>query len=95
MLSDFPAQEAFCWWFVQQCVGPSFVLSVLFTEKAGFNRDSKISFHNNHLWAEKSPHNVVQFGPQQHLSVSVWASVVGDYMVGPHDLPHSFIGNEY
>jgi hypothetical protein len=33
-----------CWWFVQKCIEPLFLLSVFFSNEAGFGRDRIINF---------------------------------------------------
>jgi hypothetical protein len=37
-------KKTLCWWFVQQCIEPLFLFSVLFTDEAGFGRESIINF---------------------------------------------------
>jgi hypothetical protein len=75
--ADFPAREAFCQWFVHQyALNPFFVSSVLFTDEAAFTRNGIINFHNNHVWAEENPHNIVQSRHQQQFSINVWAGTL-------------------
>jgi hypothetical protein len=95
-LADFPAREAFCQWFLQQCVlNPLFVSSVLFTDEAAFTRNGTMNFHNNHMWGEENPHTVVQSRHQQQFSTTVWAGTVDDVLGDPHVLPHRLTGNSY
>jgi hypothetical protein len=32
---------------------------------------------------------------QQQFSIYVWAGIVGDCLIGPHDFPHRLTGNHY
>jgi hypothetical protein len=36
--------KTLCWWFVQKCTEPLFLLSVFFSDEAGFSRGSVINF---------------------------------------------------
>jgi hypothetical protein len=50
-------------------------LSVLFKDKAAFDRDRIMNFHNQHHWAEVSPHGLVQGRHKQQFSINVWAGI--------------------
>jgi hypothetical protein len=67
--ADCPAREALCWWFVQQCTEPPFLLSVMLSNKARFGRDGKLNFHNHHHWANDNPHSVLHSRHQQQFSI--------------------------
>jgi hypothetical protein len=80
--------------FVQQYAEPSFHLSVLFSDDAGFTRDSFISFHTHHQWAEDNAHSVRQSIHQQQFSINIW-QVLLLTLVGKHVLPLQLTGNHY
>jgi hypothetical protein len=93
--ADCSAHDTSCQWFVQQCAEPFFLLSVLFSNQAGFGRESLINFHNHHEWAENSPRGILQSRHKQQFSINVWAGIVGDYLVGPYILPCQLTGKHY
>jgi hypothetical protein len=37
----------------------------------------------------------IQCRHQQHFSINVWTGIVGECLVGPHDLSHQLTGNNY
>jgi hypothetical protein len=40
--------------------------------------------HNSHLWARDNPHAIRERGYQVRFSVSVWAGILGNIVVGPY-----------
>jgi hypothetical protein len=40
------------------------------------------------LWSDENPHAIHSARHQQQFSVSVWASIVGDNLIGPHIFPN-------
>jgi hypothetical protein len=53
------------------------------------------SVQNSHLWARDNPHGVRERGYQVRFSVSVWARIVGDIVVGPCLLPDRLTAQRY
>jgi hypothetical protein len=45
------------------------------------------SMSTSHLWAWNNPHAIRECGYQVRFSVSVWAGIVGDIVMGPYLLP--------
>jgi hypothetical protein len=46
------------------------------------------------LWSDENPHAIHSARHQQQFSVNVWASIVGDNLIGPHILPNRLNGEE-
>ncbi|KAJ4437518.1 hypothetical protein ANN_17663 [Periplaneta americana] len=94
--ADYPARVRFCQWFLQQCgVNPNFPALVLFTDEAQFTRDGKTNFHNQHVWAYENPRATVPSHHQVWFSLNMWASIIGDRLVGPHVLVNRLTGQAY
>jgi hypothetical protein len=72
-----------------------FVSSVLFIYQTRFGRNGIINIHNQHQWAEKNPHGLIHSRHQQQFNINMRAEIVGDWLVGPHVLPHRLTGNHY
>jgi hypothetical protein len=51
--------------------------------------------HNSHLWARDNPHAIRERGYQVRFSISVWAGIVGDIVVGPYLLPDRLTAQRY
>lgn len=84
--ADYSPRVMFCEWYLQRCIEPIFQQRVFFTNKAIFTRNVIVNFHNNHQWADVNPHAIIQSRQQQFLW-NVWASIIGDYLIGPIFLP--------
>jgi hypothetical protein len=96
MPSDFPARVDFCRCFLFQRSAEHFFVSLLLsTDEPRFGRDGIMNIYNQHQWAEENPHFVIHPRHQQPFTINVWAGIVGDYLVGPHVLPHRPRGNHY
>jgi hypothetical protein len=57
--ADCPARETLYLWFVMQCVEPPFILSVLFSDGAGFGRNDIRNFQIHHQWIWDNPHGLL------------------------------------
>jgi hypothetical protein len=79
--ASYPTRETLCQCFVQQYAEPPFILSVVFSDEAGFGRDGVIHFHIHYQWAEYNLHGVLQSRHQQQ------SSIIGNCLVGPRVLP--------
>ena len=76
-LTDFPPQERFCHWFLQQAITiMGFLSLILFTDEMTFARDGIIDLHSN-LWSTDNPHGMVEAHHQQWFSINVWAGIIG------------------
>lgn len=94
--TDYPARRRFCQWFVRKCTeNPAFTALILFTDEAGFTRDGIHNVHNQHVWADENPHQMVITHHQQQFSVNVWAGIIGNYLLGPYFLPRRLTGERY
>jgi hypothetical protein len=50
---------------------------------------------NSHTWAQHNPHVTRQWGHQVCWSINVWASIIGNCVVGPYLLPNRLNGPAY
>ena len=81
---DYPQRMAFCRW-LQQKIGrnPQFLSKILFTDEANFSRNAIMNFHNNHIWADENPHEIIESRNQHQFSVNVWVGIIADQLIGP------------
>lgn len=85
-------QDQFVHWFVYQGTEkPNFPAVVLFTDDASVTQEGIFNSHNNHVWAEASPHAVSVHCHQQCFAVNVWMGIVYDFLIGPYLLSHVFL----
>jgi hypothetical protein len=75
---DYAPRVAFCRWFLEKCVDPNFLTTILFTDEAHFTRTAIVNFHNKHIWADMNPHAIKPNRPQHQFSVNVWAGIFAD-----------------
>lgn len=93
---DYPARIIFCQWYLRQHgIDPLFTSIVLFTDEATFSRDGIFNTHNTHTWAHANPHTTVRRAHQVRYSINVWAGIIGDYIIGPYQLPQRLTGDMY
>ncbi|GFY02428.1 DUF4817 domain-containing protein [Trichonephila clavipes] len=88
--------QAFSQWYLQQRIAnPVFAASVLFTDEASFSREGIFNTHNSHSWAAANPHVTRTRAAQDRFLVNVWASILGDHLLGPYILPDRLTGPRY
>lgn len=93
---DLPARLNFCQWLrTQQTNDPTFFSRILFTDEASFNRHGVFNWRNSHTWAEENPHLSLSNHFQHQFSINVWCGIVGDYVLGPYELPPRLNGPLY
>jgi hypothetical protein len=64
-----------------------FLHNILWTDETCFTHEGVFNVHNSHFWAWDNPHAIREHGCQVRFSVSIWANIVGDIVVGPYLLP--------
>jgi hypothetical protein len=47
------------------------------------------------VWSDENLHAIYFARYQQQFSVSIWAGIVGDNLIGPHILPNRLNGEKY
>jgi hypothetical protein len=85
----------FCELLHQHAADELFSHNILWTDEACFTRDGVFNVHNSHLWARDNPHAIRKRGYQVRFSVSVWAAIVGDIVVGPYLIPDRLTAQRY
>lgn len=94
--ADFPPRIALCQWILQTLLLiPQFLTQIMFTDEASFSRNAIRNFHNNHVWADENPHEVLEDRFQHQFSLNVWLGIVGEYLIGPVFLPARLTGEVY
>jgi hypothetical protein len=84
-----PQRMPFCeWLWYQHTANEFFLHNILCTDEACFTREGVFSLYSNHLWALDKPQTICQRGCEVHLSVSVWAVIDGDIVVGNNLTPY-------
>jgi hypothetical protein len=64
-------------------------------DEAQFTGDGIQNFHNHHLWADENPHAILPSHHQQQFSISIWAGICGNNLLGAHILPNRLTGRNY
>jgi hypothetical protein len=83
-------------WILQQSVeDPAFTAEVLFTEESCFIISEFINIGNGRMWSDESPHAIRSHQQQRPFSISPWAGISGDCLIGPHILPARVGGRDY
>lgn len=54
-----------------------------------------MNFHNNHIWAEENPYEIVETKHQQQFSLNVWLGLLKNYLIGPFFLPTPLNAQNY
>jgi hypothetical protein len=75
--------------------GELFSHNILWTDEACFTREGVFNAHNSRLWARYNPHAIRERGYQVRFSVSVWADIVRDIVMGPYLLPGRLTAQRY
>lgn len=94
--TDLPLRLHFCQWLRnKQNNDPTFFSRVLFTDEATFTRRGIINARNSHTWSEENPRIARTKHFQKEFSINIWCGIVGDYLVGPYELPTRLNGESY
>jgi hypothetical protein len=72
----------FCQCLFAKChVNTKFAGNILFTDEAGFTRDSIEKFHNTHVRVDDSPYTTVASKHQHRFSINVWVGILGQQLL--------------
>lgn len=94
--ADLPRRLEFSHFFrTQQNRNPLFLNNILFTDEATFTRRGVFNFRNMHAWDMENPHLITERHFQHEFKINVWCGIIGDYVVGPYELPSNLNGNSY
>jgi hypothetical protein len=85
----------FCECLHQHAADELFLHNILWTDEACLTREGVFKAHISHLWARDNPHAIRERGYQFRFSVSVWAGIVGDIVMGPYLLPDRLTAQRY
>lgn len=94
--NDYPARVEFCTWLLRKFNHDNgFTSLILFSDEAGFRRDGPINSHNLHIYADENPHAIRQTRHQVQFQINLWAGIIGQYLIGPVELPPRLNGQRY
>jgi hypothetical protein len=79
----------------QHAADELFVHNILQTDKACFTCEGVFNVHNSHLWALDNPHAVHIHGYEVRFSISVWAGIIRDILMGACLLSDSLTAQWY
>ncbi|XP_022917996.2 uncharacterized protein [Onthophagus taurus] len=79
----------------RQNFDPSFIANILFTDEATFTRSGVFNFKNYHVWETENPHMTRQRHFQHEFKINVWCGIIGNYVLGPRELPNNLNGHNY
>ncbi|XP_011883614.1 PREDICTED: uncharacterized protein LOC105570778 [Vollenhovia emeryi] len=93
---DAPRRLRFCRWLLDVSEENFyFAKYILFSDECTFHNNGIVNRHNSHYWATENPHWMQQAHTQVRWSVSVWAGILGDDIIGPYFIDGKVNGNEY
>ncbi|KAL4107937.1 hypothetical protein QTP88_018206 [Uroleucon formosanum] len=93
---DYPARLIFSQTIIGKiAMNPNFLKNILFTDEAVFTKDGIFNQHNLHLWSEENPHAIRIRGSQYKFSINIWCGLVGNTLLGPHELPARLNGQGF
>lgn len=95
---DFPARLNFANWMRhKKNENPDFFSHILFCDESTFTKDGIFNTHNSHYYSHvgNNPHVVKQKKHQDKFSINVWIAVLGNYLLGPVELPDRLNGEHY
>lgn len=94
--TDLPARLQFCQLLLNNHNhDPTFINRILFTDEATFTRRGVFNWRNNHTWEVENPHLTRERHFQQEFSINIWCGIIGDFIIGPYELPTRLNGNQY
>ena len=94
--NDLPFRFDFCRWFRNKPNNdPTFFSRVLFTDEATFTHRGIFNTRNYHTWSEENPHITRAKHFQREFSINVWCGIVGDFLLGPYEIPSRLNGESY
>jgi hypothetical protein len=82
-------------WIRHQHVDELFLHNILWTDEVCFTHEGVFNVHNSYLWAQDNLHAVCEHRYQVHFSISVWAGIFGDIVMGPNLLPDRLTAQRY
>jgi hypothetical protein len=96
LAADFPARLQFARFFqAQQNAEQIFLNKILFTDEATFTRRGVFNFRNKHTWDTENPFLVTERHFQHEFKINIWCGIVGNYVLGPCELPPNLNGASY
>ena len=65
------------------------------TDEACFTRDGFFNSRNSHIWDYEDPHAVFIRVHQAKFNINIWGGILGDYLLGPVNIPDHLNGAAY
>ncbi|XP_066257045.1 uncharacterized protein [Euwallacea similis] len=79
----------------EQNEDPNFLNKILFTDEATFARRGIFNWKSSHLWDFENPNAVRETHFQHEFKINIWCGVIGDFFIGPFELPANLNGLRY
>ncbi|KAE9542292.1 hypothetical protein AGLY_003419, partial [Aphis glycines] len=76
-------------------INPNLLKNILFTDETVFIKDGIFNQHNLHIWSEENPKAIRIRGFQYKFSINIWCGLVGNTLLGPHELPARLNGQGF
>lgn len=96
LAADLPGRLQFAHFMrTQQNLDREFLNNVLFTDEATFTRRGVFNFRNKHIWDNENPYVVTERHFQREFKINVWCGIIGNHLLGPHELPPNLNGDLY
>jgi len=64
-------------------------------DESTFTRTGVFNYHNSHYWCEINPHLFRISSFQHEFQINVWASMIDEYLIGSHILPHRINAHQF
>lgn len=94
--TDLPARLQFArFCHAQNNANPMFPNKILFTDEATFTRRGVFNLKNKHVWEMENPHVTTERHFQHEFKINVWCGIVGNFVLGPYELPAKLNGQSY
>lgn len=93
--NDHVARNSFCIDILDmQDRDPTFINRILFSDESNFSLNGTVSSHNAHIYGYENPHKYQEI-PLKSPSVTVWASMSINGIIGPYFFDGTVDGNNY
>lgn len=93
---DLLKRRNFCEFIIRKNAEDEFFTNkILFTDEATFTRRGVFNRKNCHIWADENPNGINVHHFQHEFKLNIWFGIIGDYLLGPCELPQTLNGQQY